>query len=111
MIDKLLEETQRKEGSTVQYVQFSVNNSCSEANPPKIISLRLSEKCSLSILREQISQAINPPNTKIKLLLRGTYLKGEKMTLKDLSIENGNTIMVVNDEPLTKPIEQNKKQM
>lgn len=31
------------------------------------------------------------------------------MTLKDLSIENGNTIMVVNDEPITKPMEQNKK--
>jgi hypothetical protein len=55
-------------------------------------------------LKEQISQAINPPTTKIKLLLRGQFLKGEKMTLKDLSIDNGNTIMVIDDEPAAKPV-------
>ncbi len=29
------------------------------------------------------------------------------MTLKDISIDNGNTIMVIDDEPVAKPVQKN----
>ncbi len=40
MIDRMLEENQKKEGTT-QYVQINVTNECSEALAPKSVSLRL----------------------------------------------------------------------
>lgn len=42
--------------------------------------------------------AITPNNNKIKLLAKGQILKGEKMTVKDLGLQNGVTIMVFDDE-------------
>lgn len=40
---------------------------------------------------------INPSKSLIKLMVRGQFLSGENMTLKELNIENGNTIMILDD--------------
>ena len=74
--------------------------------PPTKISLRFSETVSLSYLREQIADAINPKKSQIDLMFRGSFLKGEKLTLKDLKFEKGkiNHVIVVD-----KPDEDNEE--
>ena len=72
-----------------QLVEIIVRNETKDALPPTKINLRYAESIRLHYLRQQIADEINPKKTEIDLMFKGSFLKGEKLSLKDLKFTKG----------------------
>lgn len=56
--------------------------------------MEFNESITLSDLRCYIGDNLNPPAKNIELWTKGKLLKGENLTLKELKLENNQTISV-----------------
>lgn len=101
MIDRMNEQAPKKD-ILVEELKLTVRNETVGAEYPRQFPIFISEKSCLSQLKDQICQNLNPPKSSehIRLILGGKFLRGEKMTLKELALRNEQTVMVTDEEYL-----------
>lgn len=95
MIDRMNEKAPKKDSQTEE-IKFTVKNQAVGSEHPKSFSISITEKTSLSQIKENISQIVNPPIAaqNIQIVVSGRFLGGEGMTVKEMNLKSGQTLIV-----------------
>lgn len=72
-------------------------------------NMEFNEKITLSDLRRYIGDNMNPPASSIELWTKGKLLKGENLTIKELKLENNQTIGVTKADDMEGEEDKNLK--